>query len=85
MFNLSKRSKWDSTVFDHQLIDAIDNAKYDYEKAKMSEEALFESNIDPRLIKAQTAFAKQKYFFLLRASRERQMKGHWQNVFMRPE
>ncbi len=51
----------------------------------MSEEALFESDIDPRLIKAETAKARQKYFFLLRVARQREMKGHWSTAFIHPE
>ncbi|MDR3241267.1 MAG: YaaL family protein [Lactobacillaceae bacterium] len=80
-----KRPKLDRHEYNQRLIDAIDEAKFDFEKAKMSEEALFESNLDPRWIKAQTAFSKQKYFFLLRASRQREMRGHWQSAFTRPE
>ncbi|AEJ23738.1 YaaL family protein [Weissella koreensis] len=84
MFGL-KKLKLKPEVYDAELLDAIDDAKYDYEKAKASEIALFESEIDPRWIKAQTAFAKQKYFFLLRAARTRKMKGQWQRSIIRSE
>ena len=46
---------------------------------------MFESDIAPRMIKAETAKAKQKYFFLLRAARQRGMKGHWSTAFVHPE
>lgn len=85
MFGFLKRQKLDLAKYDRDLVEAIDDAKYDYEKAKLSEEAMFESEVDPRLIQAETAKAKQKYFFLLRAARERKMKGHWQTAFVRPE
>lgn len=75
MFGLFNKSKLNSAQYDQDLFDTIQDAKYDFDKAKASEEALHESNIDPRWIKAQTAFAKQKYFFVLRAARQRKMKG----------
>jgi len=80
MFNLFKRPKVDTKAYDEQLSQAIDRAKFDYEKAKMSE-----SDVDPRLIKAETDKARQKYFFLLRAARHRDMKGHWSTAFVHPE
>jgi hypothetical protein len=46
---------------------------------------MFESDIAPRMIKAETARAKQKYFFLLRAARQRGMRGHWSTAFVHPE
>lgn len=85
MFNLFKRPKVDTEAYDEQLSQAIDRAKFDYEKAKMSEVAMFESDVDPRLIKAETDKARQKYFFLLRAARHRDMKGHWSTAFVHPE
>jgi|GEM_PF-1601182 len=89
MFNLFKRHKASTKSvaekFDEELAQAIERAKYDYEKAKLSEEAMFESQIDPRMIKAETAKARQRYFFLLRAARNRQMKGHWSTAFVHPE
>ncbi len=85
MFGMFRRPKLDRTKYDRRLVFAIDDMKYDFQKAKNSEEALFESDINPRLIKAQTALAKQKYFFLLRAARERKMNGQWQTAFVRPE
>lgn len=86
MFKLrSKRPKFDAKVYDERLNQAIERAKYDYEKARMSEDAMFESDIAPNMIKAETARAKQKYFFLLRAARERGMKGHWSTAFVHPE
>ena len=60
-------------------------AQDEYEKTRNSETAMFESDIAPRMIKAETAKAKQKYFFLLRAARQRGMKGHWSTAFVHPE
>ncbi|MDR3190378.1 MAG: YaaL family protein [Lactobacillaceae bacterium] len=85
MLGLFNRSALNAKEYDQRLVNAIDEAKYDYEKAKVSELALFESDIDPRLIKAQTSLARQKYFFLLRAARERKITGQWQTAFVRPE
>ena len=85
MFNMFKRPKVDTAAYDERLNKAIDEAKFDFEKAKMSEVALFESDNDPRLIKAETAKARQKYFFLLRVARQRDMKGHWSTAFVHPE
>lgn len=86
MFKLrSKRPKFDAKAYDERLNQAIERAKYDYEKARISEDAMFESDIAPNMIKAETARAKQKYFFLLRAARERGMKGHWSTAFVHPE
>lgn len=59
----SKHPKFDKQSYDEQLSKAIEHAKYDYEKARKSETAMFESDIAPRMIKAETARAKQKYFF----------------------
>ena len=81
----SKRQKFDKQAYDEQLSKAIEHAKYDYEKARKSETAMFESDIAPRMIKAETARAKQKYFFLLRAARQRGMRGHWSTAFVHPE
>lgn len=81
----SKRPKFDQQAYDKRLSDAIKHAKYEYEKARNSETAMFESDIAPRMIKAETAKAKQKYFFLLRAARQRGMKGHWSTAFVHPE
>ena len=81
----SKRPKFDQQGYDKRLSDAIEHAKYEYEKARNSETAMFESDIAPRMIKAETAKAKQKYFFLLRAARQRGMKGHWSTAFVHPE
>ena len=50
MFNMFKRPKVDTASYDERLHQAIDQAKFDFEKAKMSEVSLFESDIDPRLI-----------------------------------
>lgn len=86
MFKLRrKRPKFNAQAYDERLNQAIERAKYNYEKARMSENAMFESDIAPNMIKAETARAKQKYFFLLRAARERGMKGHWSTAFVHPE
>ena len=84
-FGKKKKSRTCVAQYDGRLVEAIDQAKFNYEKAKLNEEALFESDLDLRLIKAQTNLAKQKYFYLLRAARQRQMTGHWQQAFVRPE
>lgn len=86
MFKLrSKRPKFDTKAYDSRLNQAIEHAKYDYGKARISENAMFESDIAPSMIKSETALAKQKYFFLLRAARQRGMKGHWSTAFVHPE
>lgn len=85
IFSKKKKSVVTVEQFNERLVDAIDKAKFNYEKAKMSEDALFESDLDARLIRAQTNLAKQKYFYLLRIARQRQMTGHWQQAFARPE
>ncbi|MBM7616795.1 hypothetical protein JOC36_000328 [Weissella uvarum] len=85
MFGLKKKQKLNPREYDKYLTDGIADAKYDYEKAKLSEEALFESDLDPRYIVAQTALQKQKYFFLLRAARQRKVVASWHQAFVHPE
>ncbi len=85
MFGIKKKKRLDPTVYDNYLTDGIVNAKYNFEKAKLSEAAMFESDADPRMIKAQTAIEKQKYFFLLRAARKRDITASWHTAFIHPE
>lgn len=82
---LFRRRKLDSKAYDDQLVSIIHDAKYDYEKARLTQDAMFESNVDTRKVLAETARAKQTYFFLLRAARERNMRGRWSTAFERPE
>jgi hypothetical protein len=82
---LFSRKKLDAQAYDSRLVDSINRAKYDFEKAKINEEALFDSALNYREIKAQTAMAKQKYFYLLKAARQRRMQGQWQQAPMHPE
>lgn len=82
---LFRRPKLDSKAYDDQLVEIIHDAKYDYEKARLTQNAMFESNVDTRKVLAETARAKQTYFFLLRAARERNMRGRWSTAFERPE
>jgi len=80
-----RHKKLDSKAYDEQLVDIIQDAKYDYEKARLTQNAMFESNVDTRKVLAETARAKQTYFFLLRAARERNMRGRWSSAFKHPE
>ncbi|TYC48910.1 DUF2508 family protein [Weissella muntiaci] len=65
----------------NDLVNLIELKKEDLDKARVSERAMLEGNINPRLIKAQTNTAKQKYFFLLRAAREQKISGNLQRAF----
>lgn len=64
--------------YDTLLMDQIDLAKIDWDEAKYSEKAMTESNYDGRLIQAQTAVAKQKFFYYYREARRRKMHGRIQ-------
>lgn len=63
------------------LIKTIDKKKEDLAEARISEAAMLEGDVNPRMIKVQTAISKQKYFFLLRAARDQHVKGTWQRAF----
>ncbi|CAH0418704.1 YaaL family protein [Periweissella ghanensis] len=65
-------------AYDGMLMDQVDEAKIDWDLAKSSERAMTESNYDGRLIQAQTALAKQKFFYYYREARRRQIKGRIQ-------
>jgi hypothetical protein len=79
------RKKLQPAMYDERLVASINQAKYDFEKAKLNEEALYESSLNFRQVKAQTAIARQKYFYLLKSARQRKMQGHWQQAFVHPE
>ncbi|MBM7544629.1 YaaL family protein [Periweissella beninensis] len=70
------------TNYDTLLMDQIDLAKMDWDEAKYSERAMTESNYDGRLIQAQTALAKQKFFYYYREARRRKVHGRIQRSVM---
>jgi len=78
---LFRRQKLDLQAYDDQLVDIISDARNEYEKARLTQNAMFESDVDMRNILAETARAKQTYFFLLRAARERNMRGRRYTTF----
>ncbi|MCM0598233.1 YaaL family protein [Periweissella fabalis] len=73
-----KREPLTHLAYDGMLMDQVDEAKIDWNLAKASEQAMTESNYDGRLIQAQTALAKQKFFYYYREARRRQIKGRIQ-------
>ncbi|CAH0417426.1 YaaL family protein [Periweissella fabaria] len=79
MSRLSKRKKaLTHLAYDEMLMDQVDEAKIDWDLAKSSERAMTESNYDGRLIQAQTALTKQKFFYYYREARRRQITGRIQ-------
>ncbi len=58
--------------FDDKLLASIDLAKQEWDQAKETEEAV--SDVDEE-ITAQTVLARQKYLFLYREARLRQVHG----------
>ncbi|KRN76096.1 YaaL family protein [Weissella minor] len=85
MFGMKKKTRLNVQQFDDYLTDGIADAKYDFEKAKLSQDAMLESDADVRYILAQTALQKQKYFFLLRAARQRNVTAKFHQAFIHPE
>jgi len=74
-----KRKKRDiRKEYDTELVYQIDKAKVDWDTAQVSEEALLDGQINIRLVQAQTALAKAKYFYLYREARRRKTVGHMQ-------
>ncbi|MGO1337647.1 MAG: YaaL family protein [Leuconostoc fallax] len=64
--------------YDQALVFQIDKAKIDWESAQNSENALLDGQVNVRLIQAQTALAKAKFFYLYREARRRKTVGHMQ-------
>ncbi|CAI2637027.1 MAG: YaaL family protein [Apilactobacillus sp.] len=59
--------------YDEFLLDSIDRAKYQWDHAIETEEAIFE--VDGEIV-AQTRLAREKYLFLYREARERKVSNN---------
>ncbi|KRK48035.1 DUF2508 family protein [Secundilactobacillus kimchicus] len=58
--------------FDDKLLDAIERAKQEWDQAKETEIAVADVDVE---MTSQTALARQKYLFLYREARRRQVRG----------
>lgn len=58
--------------YDDRLLESIEIAKQDWDQAKETQAAI--ADVDTQII-SQTALARQKYFFLYREARRRQVRG----------
>lgn len=63
--------------YDERLLDAIDEVKKDWEHAKETQEAVYESNVNSELT-SRTKLQEQKYLFLYREARRRKVHGRIQ-------
>ncbi|GAK29997.1 hypothetical protein WOSG25_010840 [Weissella oryzae SG25] len=82
LFSLNKpKGHSELKTIPDDLVNLIELKKEDLAKARISEKAMLEGDVDPRMIKAQTNIIKQKYFFLLRAAREQGVSGNLQRAF----
>ena len=72
MFNrVNKRIK---AEYDDQLLELVYNAKASWDQAQETEQAVYESNVTNEL-EMQTFLHKQKYMYLFREARRREVHG----------
>ncbi|MFZ2353565.1 YaaL family protein [Paucilactobacillus nenjiangensis] len=72
MFNrVNKRIK---AEYDDQLLELVYNAKASWDQAQETEQAVYESNVTNEL-EMQTLLQKQKYMYLFREARRREVHG----------
>lgn len=72
MFNrVNKRIK---AEYDDQLFELVYNAKASWDQAQETEQAVYESNVTNEL-EMQTLLQKQKYMYLFREARRREVHG----------
>ena len=72
MFNrVNKRIK---AEYDDQLLELVYNAKASWDQAQEIEQAVYESNVTNEL-EMQTLLQKQKYMYLFREARRREVHG----------
>lgn len=83
MFNSKKRSQKIKEQFDQQLLDLIYDVKADWDHARETQLAVYESDISNELV-MQTKLQEQKYLYLFREARRRRVHGQLQrNVAVR--
>lgn len=73
MFGRSKRIKHPKVVFDQQLLNSLNAAKENWDRAKQNEQAVYDNNTNELV--TQTALARAKYLYLYREARLRQVHG----------
>ncbi|RRK11832.1 DUF2508 family protein [Lactiplantibacillus garii] len=73
MFRRSKKIKQPKEVFDQQLLNTLNTAKVDWDRAKENEQAIYDNNTSELV--TQTALARAKYLYLYREARRRQVHG----------
>lgn len=73
MFGRSKKIKQPKEVFDQQLLNTLNAAKEDWDRAKQNEQAIYDNNTNELV--TQTALARAKYLYLYREARRRQVHG----------
>lgn len=72
MFNrVNKRIK---AEYDDQLLELVYNAKASWDQVQETEQAVYESNVTNEL-EMQTLLQKQKYMYLFREARRREVHG----------
>ncbi|MFB9768309.1 YaaL family protein [Lactiplantibacillus modestisalitolerans] len=73
LFKRSGKIKHPKDVFDQQLLDTLNAAKLDWDRAKQNEQAIYDSNTSELVTR--TALARAKYLYLYREARRRQVHG----------
>lgn len=68
-----KRIKHPKDVFDQSLLDTLNAAKVDWDRAKANQEAIYDANTSELVTR--TALARAKYLYLYREARRRQVHG----------
>ncbi|WP_318767087.1 YaaL family protein [Lactiplantibacillus carotarum] len=73
MFGRNKKIKQPKAVYDQQLLNTLNAAKDDWDRAKQNEQAIYDNNTNELV--TQTALARAKYLYLYREARRRQVHG----------
>lgn len=69
-----KRAQKIKEAYDQQLLDLIYDVKADWDHARETQLAVYESDVDNELV-MQTKLQEQKFLFLFREARRRQVHG----------
>ena len=73
MFGRNKKIKQPKAVYDQQLLNTLNAAKDDWDRAKQNEQAIYDNNTNELV--TQTALARAKYLYLYREAPRRQVHG----------
>lgn len=73
LFKRRQKIKQPKATYDEQLLQSLNAAKVDWDRAKQNEKAIYDNNTSELV--TQTALARVKYLYLYREARLRQVHG----------